>query len=77
MHNVAKKVPGLDIKKLLTKGILDVVDAAPAELRPAVIDGYNAALVDVFYISLGLVCMTVILSLLCEWKSVKDEKEEK
>lgn len=76
VHNVAKKVPGLDIKKLLTKGILGVVDAAPAELRPAVIEGYNAALVDVFYIALGLVCMTLILSLLCEWKSVKDEKED-
>ena len=77
VHNVAKQVPGIDIRHLLENGILGIVDSAPAELRPAVIRGYNAALVDVFYIALGLTCLTVILSLLCEWKSVKDDKEKK
>jgi MFS family permease len=75
VHNVAKNVPGLDIKYLLNNGILGIIDAAPVEVRPAVIDGYNAALVDVFYIALGLVCLALTLSLCCEWKSVKDDKK--
>lgn len=74
VHYVARQVPGIDVKHLLDNGILGIVNGAPKELRPAVIQGYNAALVDVFHIALGLTCLTVVLSLLCEWKSVKEEK---
>lgn len=76
VRHVVEKVPGLDINHLLKNGILGVIDGAPAESRSAVIEGYNAALVDVFYIALGLVCVAAILSLMTEWKSVKDKKDK-
>lgn len=75
VHNVMKQVPGINAKDLMKNGILGMIGAAPPESRRAVISACNGALVDVFYIALGLTCLTAVLSLLCEWKSVKHEKK--
>lgn len=70
-HNLAKQVPELDPKTLLGSGALSLVTAVPANLRDQVLVAYNAALVDVFYVALGLTCVVVVCMLGLEWKSVK------
>jgi MFS family permease len=75
-HNLATQVPGLDPDKVLSSGALGVVNAVPAKYRDQVLVAYNEALVNVFYIALGLTCVAAVSSLGIEWKSVKQGKEK-
>ena len=73
--NLAAQVPGLDPRIVLDSGALGLIDAVPAEYRDQVLYAYNGALVNVFYIALGLQCVVFLCSLGIEWKSVKVEKK--
>lgn len=75
-HRIASDVPGLDISKTLNKGVLGVIDAAPTQVRDKVLGAYNAALMDVFYIPLGLTCAAMAISLCMQWRSVKNKKRD-
>lgn len=75
-HRIASELPNLDISKTLNNGVLGVIDAAPAKARDQVLHAYNAALMDVFYIPLGLTCAAVAISLCMQWRSVKNKKRE-
>lgn len=76
-HNIARQVPGsLDLRSILNKGILGVIDAVPPQFHDQIVKAYNDSLVDIFYIALTLTCLTVIGALGVEWRSVKDEKKE-
>jgi hypothetical protein len=50
----------------------------PAEYQPQVILAYNSAIMDVFYIALGLVSVGLLAALGFEWRSIKklDEKKD-
>lgn len=74
--NLATGVPGLDPSSILNHGALGLVDAVPERFRGLVLEAYNDALVQVFYISLGLTCVVSICSLMIEWRSVKGKKVE-
>jgi hypothetical protein len=73
-HNLATQVPGLDPDTLLGSGALGLINAVPAKFRDQVLIAYNGALVNVFYIALGLTCVLVVSTLGIEWKSVKKGK---
>jgi hypothetical protein len=70
-QNLTTMVPELDTKAILSQGALGLVAAAPDALRENVMVAYNAALVDVFYISLGLTGVAFISTFGVEWKSIK------
>jgi len=44
---------------------------------PVVLEAYNEALRAVWYVGLGLACLTLLASLGFEWRSVKGEGKEK
>lgn len=75
VKGLTKVVPGLNPKDLLDSGALDIIRSVPEDLRDRVLGVYNDALVDVFYIALGLTCLSLIAGMVIEWKSVKDEKD--
>lgn len=70
-RNLQDEVPGLDPEIVLNSGALGLVKAVPATDRDRVLVAYNGALVQVFYIALGLTCVVVVSSLGIEWRSVK------
>jgi hypothetical protein len=73
-HNLATQVPGLDPNTVLGSGALGIINTIPAKFRDQVLVAYNGALVNVFYIALGLTCVVLVSTLGMEWKSVKKGK---
>ncbi|KAJ5619235.1 hypothetical protein N7510_003219 [Penicillium lagena] len=73
-YNLATQIPEFDSNKVLDSGALGLINAVSAKFRDQVLISYNRALVDVFYIALGLTCLVVLSTLGIEWKSVKKGK---
>ncbi|KAL2161420.1 hypothetical protein VTH06DRAFT_7981 [Thermothelomyces fergusii] len=72
---------GLDIKKLIDGGAASFRDLVPAEDLPAMLEIYNAALTQVFKVSLPLGALSSVISCFIEYKSVRSatrgaDKEE-
>lgn len=73
-RGLAREVPGLDAKIILNSGALGIRNVVSAKDLDIVIGVYNDAVVGVFYLALGLTCLTVVGAVFIEWKSVKREK---
>lgn len=74
-RNLVTEVPNLDPSIIRNSGALELIDAVPAADRGRVVEAYNDALVQVFYITLALTCVVAISTLGIEWKSVKKEQK--
>ncbi|OKL60712.1 hypothetical protein UA08_03986 [Talaromyces atroroseus] len=74
-HNLSTQVPGLDPDTVLDSGALGLINAVPEKFRNQVLAAYNGALVDVFYIALGLTCLVVVSTPGIEWKPIKQGKK--
>ncbi|KAH8806146.1 putative efflux pump antibiotic resistance protein [Xylogone sp. PMI_703] len=74
--NLSTVVPQFNMTSILTSGALNLVDSVPADHRDLVLIAYNKALVDVFYIALGLSGLTVLSTLGIEFKRIKAKKRE-
>lgn len=72
-RNLIIKVPSLNPQVVLNSGALGLIHSVPANDRQGVEKAYNDALVQVFYVALGLTCVVVIAALGMEWRSVKEE----
>ncbi|KAL0571514.1 MFS sugar transporter [Marasmius crinis-equi] len=67
-----KRAPGVDPSVVLGVGATMVRSVVPPESLSGVIEAYNQALVNAFYVAVAMACFTVAGSLLVEWKSVKE-----
>lgn len=74
-RNLARQVPGLDPNAVLNSGALNLVQHVPVSLQRDALAAYNEALVQVFYMALGLTCLAALAALGLEWKSVKKERK--
>ncbi|KAJ5087945.1 hypothetical protein N7456_011561 [Penicillium angulare] len=75
-RNLAKEVPGLDPRVVLKNGALGIKNIVGSADAPGVKTAYNDAIVDVYYLTLALTCMTVFGAIFIEWRSVKEEKSD-
>ena len=75
---LATVLPQLDGRIAMNNGALALIDSVPAAQRDKVLAAYNRALVDIFYISLGLSCVAVASTFGVEFRRIKqkDEKAE-
>ena len=76
LQNLQTSVPDLDPKTILGTGataLRNIVDPSKLGL---VLEAYNGALTKTFRISLILACLTLIGSVLMEWRSVKGKETE-
>ena len=68
-------IPGLeqvvDVQKIFQEGATSLRHVVPANLLPAALLAYNGAIINGFYVALGLACVTIVPALTMEWKSVK------
>ncbi|KAL4999595.1 major facilitator superfamily-domain-containing protein [Aspergillus recurvatus] len=69
-------VPGVSASSIAQTGATQLLEQFPASDRPAVLDTYSSALVQTFYLSLGLSCASVVGAALSEWRSMKAPKSE-
>jgi hypothetical protein len=74
--DLAKYVPTLDPKIVLSTGATAIQSSIPKEFLAGVTLAYNNALVKAFTVSLALAAMSMLGSALVEWKSVKGKKVE-
>ena len=72
------KIAARGLESIVLKvGATNLKDHVPAALLPGVQLAYNKALIDTFYVSVALSCLTIVGSLGIEWnKSVKGKKIE-
>ncbi|EME46920.1 MFS transporter-like protein [Dothistroma septosporum NZE10] len=69
--NLVTSVPQVDPNVVLQHGAIGLINVVPVQYRDLVLTAYNKAIVDVFYIALGLSCLSVLCAFGIEWKSVK------
>lgn len=71
--NLVTEMPGIHPKSVLRHGVLGIIKVVPENKVDVVKSAYNDAIVDVFYLAVALTGLTVLASLLIEWRSVKEE----
>lgn len=69
-------VPNLDPVKVLDAGATTIQDVIPVQFLDGVKQAYNDSIVDVFYIAVSMLAVSLLGGLLLEWKSVKHGKTE-
>ena len=67
-------VPDLNAGIVLSTGATSLRDAIPPRYLEGVQVAYNSALTQTWYVGVAMSCLTVIGTVLIEWKSVKGKK---
>lgn len=75
VSGLSGKIPGFDASSVTGQGATSLRNLVPSDQLPLVLEVYNAALRDVWYLALALAIMTFFASLGLEWKSVKKDKK--
>ncbi|KAJ7043819.1 DHA14-like major facilitator [Mycena alexandri] len=76
VSGLVSEVPGVDPAIVLNAGATSLRNAVDAQYIPAVISVYNTALVNAFYVSIAMGCLSIVGALGMEWKSVKGKNVE-
>ncbi|KAL0570431.1 MFS sugar transporter [Marasmius crinis-equi] len=69
---IIKNAPGVNPMTVLGAGATVVRSVVPQESLTSVIKAYNQALVNAFYVSVAMACLSVVGSGFIEWKNVKE-----
>ncbi|KAF7516901.1 hypothetical protein PCG10_001731 [Penicillium crustosum] len=72
--NLADVVPGLTPKFIEEHGLGDIKNGVPMQRWDEVFGGIDRSLTRTWYVSVALGCMTMVGSLLIEWRSVKQKQ---
>ncbi|KAI1176176.1 MFS general substrate transporter [Nemania sp. FL0916] len=76
VEQLAKNVPEINPKIVLSAGTTNLQKTLPANLVPGVIISYNSALSTAFVVATALATIAIIGAVFMEWKSVKGKKIE-
>lgn len=69
-------IPNLDASILANGGATTIRSLVTEDQLPIVLDVYNNSMRSIWYLALGMSCLSFLASLGMEWKSVKDKKDE-
>lgn len=72
--SLADVVPGLTPKFIEEHGLGDIKNGVPMQRWDEVLGGIDRSLTRTWYVSVALACMTMVGSLLIEWRSVKQKQ---
>ena len=79
LTNLAESVPNIPSSLVLATGAVSLRDAV-AQIDPGsigrVLDAYNGALTQTYYVSLAMAALSIVGALGMEWRSVKGKKVE-
>jgi hypothetical protein len=76
VRNLQSTVPNLDPGIVLQVGATSLKNVIKKQFYNGVQVAYNRAIVQTWYVSVALACMTVVGAAFIEWKSVKGKKIE-
>lgn len=71
---LAQQIPGLDVSAIVHAGATDLAKLIPTDKLPLFHIIYNQAIVNVWYVALGVSAFAFMASWFVEWKSVKGQK---
>ncbi|KAJ3497979.1 hypothetical protein NLG97_g1477 [Lecanicillium saksenae] len=66
---------GFNQTELAEKGLLEIFQGIPSDSIEKALDGFEDSLARAWYLAVGFACMTLLGTLLVEWKSVKTKKD--
>lgn len=75
-NDLRKQLPQLDPKVIIEAGATAFRGFIDATDLPKAVQAYSDTLGKVFYVAVALSCLSIVGSLLVEWKSVKGKKVE-
>lgn len=65
------RIPGINTHQITNSGSTDFVEQVPADLRPAVLRGYNHAVTRIFLVGMGVALVGVAAAVCMEWRNIK------
>jgi MFS family permease len=74
VSHIAATIPNVDARQLASSGATEIQKVIPPQYQAGVIQTYNDALVQVFYIVVAMAAMTTIGSVAMPWNSVKGKQ---
>ncbi|KAF7592084.1 hypothetical protein BBP40_000689 [Aspergillus hancockii] len=74
--NILAKAPDVDVAKVAHVGATMLRHAVPKDILPAVLEAYNEAITQTFYVSLAIGTIAIFFALPIQWLSVKGKKIE-
>lgn len=73
---VAANLPGLSAATVLNTGATQIQKVIPAQFLPTVLNAYNDALTNAYYVSVAMSSLTIIGALSIQWVSIKGKRIE-
>lgn len=64
-------IPGLGQASIENNGLIEIVKSVPLSQRGEILQGIARSLSPIWYLVTGLACLTIVGSLLVEWRSIK------
>lgn len=75
-NNLTQNIPNFNPTIAQQNGATGLKGLVPAEYQPQVVLAYNSAILNVFYIGLGLVSVGLLAALGLEWRSIKKDEDK-
>ncbi|KAJ5629927.1 efflux pump antibiotic resistance protein [Penicillium herquei] len=72
--SLSKVIPGLSPAYIQEHGLGDILNEVPAQRLDEALRGIDRSLTQTWYLPVALACMTMVGSLLIEWRSVKQKQ---
>ncbi len=66
---------GFNQTEMAEKGLLEIFQDIPSDSIGKALDGFEESIARAWYLAVAFACMTMVGTLLVEWKSVKTKKE--
>ena len=76
IKGLTQAVPGINPEAILSAGATSLDNIIPSQYLGAAKIAYNSALIDSFYVGLGMALFSVFGAAFFEWKSIKGKKIE-
>lgn len=73
---LTSELPNLDASKVLAAGATSFRSTVPQSMLPAFLRVYNDAIIHTFYVGLALGCLSMLGSLLIEWKRIAGKEQK-
>jgi MFS family permease len=71
-----QNIPGVNAEIITNVGATDLRHVVPPQQLPSVLVAYNTALVQAFYVAVGVTAAAIIGAIAVEWKSTNAGKEQ-
>ncbi|KAJ7764007.1 major facilitator superfamily domain-containing protein [Mycena maculata] len=76
VSGLVKSVPDVSPALVLSAGATSLKDAVAPQFLEAVLFVYNEALVAAFYVAIAMACLSLVGSLIVEWRNIKGKNVE-